>query len=185
MVSRVARNPISLPTGVELKEVQLDETNFVVVKGKKGELKCPVPPLVELHHGEKTVSFALVRDTREANALAGTLRALVSNMVKGVTDGFEIKLLLVGVGYRAKAQGKTLELALGFSHPVVLDVQEGLRTELKHGGNQEAAKRIGRLVAERALALNVTTVAFDRSGFQYHGRVKALAEAAREAGLQF
>ncbi|OGT65829.1 MAG: 50S ribosomal protein L6 [Gammaproteobacteria bacterium RIFCSPHIGHO2_12_FULL_45_9] len=129
MVSRVARNPISLPTGVELKEVQLDETNFVVVKGKKGELKCPVPPLVELHHGEKTVSFALVRDTREANALAGTLRALVSNMVKGVTDGFEIKLLLVGVGYRAKAQGKTLELALGFSHPVVLDVPEGLQAE--------------------------------------------------------
>ncbi|OGT65830.1 MAG: 50S ribosomal protein L18 [Gammaproteobacteria bacterium RIFCSPHIGHO2_12_FULL_45_9] len=64
-------------------------------------------------------------------------------------------------------------------------VESALRTELKHGGNQEAAKRIGRLVAERALALNVTTVAFDRSGFQYHGRVKALAEAAREAGLQF
>lgn len=60
-----------------------------------------------------------------------------------------------------------------------------LRTELKHGGNQEAAKRVGRLVAERALAANVTTVAFDRSGFQYHGRLKVLAEAAREAGLQF
>src|SRR3990167_9926405 len=129
MVSRVARNTISLTSGVELKEVIVDEMNFVVVKGKKGELQCRIHPLVALHHGDKTVSFALVRDTREANALAGTLRALVSNMVKGVTDGFEIKLLLVGVGYRAKAQGKTLELALGFSHPVVLDVPAGLTAE--------------------------------------------------------
>lgn len=129
MVSRVARNPISLPSGVELKEVSIDEKSFVVVKGKKGELRCALPAAVALHHDGKTVSFALVHDTREANALAGTLRALVSNMVKGVTDGFEVKLLLVGVGYRAKAQGQTLDLALGFSHPVVLDVPADLQAE--------------------------------------------------------
>ena len=99
------------------------------------------------------------------------MRANVANMVKGVKEGFSKKLTLVGVGYRAQAQGSKLNLSLGFSHP--------------NGAKKDAAALVGKRIAEKAKAAGVTEVAFDRAGFSYHGRVKALAEAAREGGLKF
>lgn len=113
-MSRVAKANVVVPAGVE---VALDGTS-IQVKGKGGTLSLVVNPLVSVVNKDGKLSFAPVDETREADALAGTFRQLVNNMVKGVTDGFEKKLTLVGVGYKAAAQGNKLNLNVGFSHPV-------------------------------------------------------------------
>lgn len=125
MVSRVAKHPISVPAGVEVK---LDG-QLVSVKGKLGALKQMIDAEVKVKYADNTFTFAPVNDLLESNALAGTSRALVNNMVKGVTQGFERKLVLVGVGYRAKAQGKVLNLAVGMSHPVNITMPEGIAVD--------------------------------------------------------
>lgn len=123
-MSRVAKQPIKIPDGVELQVA--DRT--VRVKGKNGELSFGLPPNVELDVKD---GVARVRSTgREKSlAMAGTVRAIVGNMVLGVTQGFERKLELVGVGYRARAQGKSLNLVLGYSHPIDYAVPEGVTVE--------------------------------------------------------
>jgi large subunit ribosomal protein L6 len=125
-MSRVAKNPIALPAGVE---VTLNG-QAVKVKGPKGEMNHTVHELVEMKNEDKVLSFA-PRDAGVpgADALAGTTRALVNNMVTGVSQGFEKKLTLVGVGYRAQAQGNKLNLSLGFSHPVEYQVPQGISIE--------------------------------------------------------
>ncbi|OGO90892.1 MAG: 50S ribosomal protein L6 [Coxiella sp. RIFCSPHIGHO2_12_FULL_42_15] len=125
MVSRVAKNPIEVPKGVDIKI----SDNRITVKGKNGELKQNLPRLIAMTHQDSKITVRPVDDEIKSNALAGTLRALVQNMVRGVTDGFERKLVLVGVGYRAKAQGKKLNLAVGFSHPVDLEMPEGITVD--------------------------------------------------------
>lgn len=121
-MSRVANNPVQVPAGVEVTLVD----QLVKIKGAKGELSFNVHPLVELTKEDSVLKFAPRNSDTDANALAGTTRALVNNMVKGVTQGFEKKLTLVGVGYRAQIQGNTLNLSLGFSHPVNYTVPEGI-----------------------------------------------------------
>lgn len=124
-MSRVAKKPLSLPKGVELTV----DGQTVAVKGPKGSLSMALHPEVELQHedGHWQVSN---RSARPSNvAIAGTVRALLGNMVTGVSTGFERKLQLVGVGYRAQAQGQTLNLTLGFSHPVAYPVPEGITIE--------------------------------------------------------
>lgn len=125
MGSRVAKNPIELPTGVEIKLAGQE----ITVKGKNGELKHAIHPKVNVVQAENALQFSMVKNSREANALAGTTRAVVKNMITGVTDGFSKKLVLVGVGYRAKAQGKTLNLTLGLSHPVNLEMPDSITVE--------------------------------------------------------
>lgn len=122
-MSRVAKNPVQLPSGVEV--TLSDQT--IKVKGSKGELSHAVHSSVELSQEDNVLKFAARTD--DANAMAGTTRALVNNMVTGVSQGFEKKLTLIGVGYRAQMQGKSLNLSLGFSHPVVYDVPEGITVE--------------------------------------------------------
>lgn len=122
-MSRVAKNPVQVPSGVEV--TLGDQT--IKIKGSKGELTHEVHPSVELSQEDNILKFAARTD--DANALAGTTRALVNNMVTGVSQGFEKKLTLIGVGYRAQAQGKSLNLSLGFSHPVVYEVPEGITVE--------------------------------------------------------
>jgi len=124
-MSRVANNPVQVPAGVE---VRIDG-QAVTVKGSKGEMGHDVHPAVEIKQEGKDLTFAPRNGGKEADALAGTTRALLNNMVLGVTRGFEKKLSLVGVGYRAQVQGKTLNLSLGFSHPVEYEIPEGVTIE--------------------------------------------------------
>lgn len=122
-MSRVAKAPVVLPAGVEVSYKDSELT----VKGSKGTLTQVIHPSVELSTEDNQISFKPADDS--AWPMTGTMRALVNNMVVGVTDGFVKKLELVGVGYRANAQGNKLDLTLGFSHPVVFDVPEGLTAE--------------------------------------------------------
>ena len=123
-MSRVANNPITVPKGVE---VTLG--SVISVKGPLGAMNQAPANDVTVALNDGVLTFAPVGASIQANAMAGTLRALVNNMVQGVTKGFEKKLLLVGVGYRAQAQGDALNLTLGFSHPVVHKMPPGIKVE--------------------------------------------------------
>lgn len=122
-MSRVANNPVSLPSGVEVK---ISGQN-VQVKGPKGSLSVDIHRTVSVSQEDNTLRFGA--QTKYDRAMAGTMRALVNNMVLGVSNGFERKLELRGVGYRAQSQGKILNLTLGFSHPVNFEVPEGVTIE--------------------------------------------------------
>jgi len=124
-MSRVANNPVQVPAGVEVNLNGQD----LAVKGAKGELKLNVHTAVEVTQDEGGLKFAVRAEGRKSRALAGTTRALVQNMVTGVTDGFERRLELQGVGYRAQAQGKKLTMQLGLSHPVVYQLPDGIEAE--------------------------------------------------------
>ena len=124
-MSRIAKEPIQLPKGVEYRQ----EGNVVTLKGGKGSLSMELNSEVELTEEDNVLQVAPRSGGRFATAIAGTMRALLANMATGVSQGFEKKLELVGVGYRAQAQGSKLNLTLGFSHPVVHDVPEGISVE--------------------------------------------------------
>ncbi len=124
-MSRIAKEPVELPKGVEFKQ----SGNVVTLKGGKGELSMELNTEVELKQEENLLIFAPRSGSRFATAVAGTMRAIVANMAQGVSEGFERKLELVGVGYRAQAQGKKLSLTLGFSHPVEYVVPDGISVE--------------------------------------------------------
>ncbi len=124
-MSRVAKSPVTIPAGVEIK---LKGQN-IAVKGGKGQLELNVHQNVEVSQEDNILTFAPRDGAKHSRALAGTTRALINNMVNGVTKGFEKKLQLVGVGYRAQAKGNTLSLSLGFSHPVNYALPEGVVAE--------------------------------------------------------
>lgn len=124
-MSRVANNPVVLPSGVEISLSGQD----IQVKGGKGSLKFTAHKAVEVKQEEGRILFAARDGAKQSRALAGTTRALVNNMVAGVHTGFERRLQLVGVGYRAQAQGNKLNLTLGFSHPVEYDLPDGITAE--------------------------------------------------------
>ncbi len=124
-MSRVAKNPIVVPKGAEVKLAN----GSISVKGPLGTLTQTLHESVKMIEEDGHFTFAAATETRQANAMSGTMRALVNNMVVGVTKGFEKKLNLVGVGYRAQAQGDKLNLTLGFSHPVVHQMPAGVKCE--------------------------------------------------------
>ena len=124
-MSRIANNPVQLPSGVEIKI----DGQHISVKGSKGAMEMDVHADVEVKQEDNVLTFAARGGSKQAKALSGTMRALVSNMVVGVSNGFERRLQLQGVGYRAQAQGKKLNLQLGFSHPVEYDLPEGITAE--------------------------------------------------------
>lgn len=124
-MSRVAKSPVSIPDGVTAKF----DGGVLTVKGKHGELSQAIHPKVTLALVDNVATFESADGKKEGWAFAGTMRALVNNMVKGVSDGFEKKLQLNGVGYRAKATGKVINLTLGFSHPVDHAVPDGITIE--------------------------------------------------------
>ncbi len=147
-MSRVAKAPINLPTGVEVSL----QGQTLTVKGKNGALNMDLHPQVEMQNDGKVVHLAPRNNSKSADALAGTFRALINNMVTGVSTGFVRKLDLVGVGYRAQAQGKVLNLTLGYSHPVAYAVPEGITVEtptqteiLVKGADKQ---RVGQVAAE-------------------------------------
>ena len=147
-MSRVAKNPVTVPAGVEVNI----GTDVFTVKGKNGMLSLPLTGAVKVELVDGQLNFAVTNDSKHAAAMFGTVRALVANMVKGVSEGFEKKLQLIGVGYRAQAQGKTLNLSLGFSHPVVYEMPEGVsvatpsQTEIVLTGADKQA--VGQAAAE-------------------------------------
>jgi len=124
-MSRVAKNPVKLPAGVEVK---LEGRNLAV-KGAKGSLSLVIHKTVEVTQESGELRFAAKGGEQQNQAMAGTTRALVNNMVIGVSQGFERRLQLVGVGYRAQAKGQVLNLALGYSHPIDYELPQGISAE--------------------------------------------------------
>jgi large subunit ribosomal protein L6 len=147
-MSRVAKSPVVIPQGVEVT-IQADK---ISVKGAGGTLSQAQNALVTVANDNGKLSFAPVSDSREANAMSGTMRQLVNNMVVGVSKGFEKKLTLIGVGYKAAAQGAKLNLAVGYSHPVNIDMPAGITvatpapTEIVIKGADR--QRVGQVAAE-------------------------------------
>ena len=147
-MSRVGKMPVVVPAGVDvsIKEDQIS------VKGAGGQLAIPANGLVKVSHNDGKLSFEPANESREANAMSGTVRQLVNNMVVGVSKGFERKLTLVGVGYKAAAQGTKLNLSVGYSHPVNKEMPEGITvatpipTEIVIKGADR--QRVGQVAAE-------------------------------------
>lgn len=147
-MSRIGKLPVAIPAGVQ---VSIDGGS-ISVQGAGGSLAMPVNALVTVKNESGSLSFAPANESREADALTGTMRQMVNNMVNGVSKGFEKKLVLVGVGYRAAAQGNKLNLSIGFSHPVNKDMPEGIKVEtpsqteiLIKGADRQ---RVGQIAAE-------------------------------------
>ena len=147
-MSRVGKMPITVPQGVDVS-ITADQ---ITVKGANGTLTRQANALVEVRKEGAVLSFAPANDGMEANAMSGTMRALVNNMVNGVSKGFEKKLTLVGVGFRAQAAGAKLNLSIGFSHPVVKDMPAGItvtcptQTEILIKGSDRQV--VGQIAAE-------------------------------------
>jgi len=140
-MSRVAKSPITVPKGVEVN-IQGSE---VSVKGPKGNLSVQLHPAVQLKQEEG--EYKIAWDSEKDIAMAGTFRALVNNMVTGVSEGFTKKLQLIGVGYRAQAEGGTLNMALGFSHPINF-VHDSILMESPEDGAAEAAEELSTIMVE-------------------------------------
>ena len=147
-MSRVGKMPVTVPSGVDVAI----NTQLISIKGAGGNLSIANNALVKVVHNADSLSFEPANESREANAMSGTLRQLVNNMVIGVTKGFEKKLNLVGVGYKAAAQGNKLNLAVGYSHPVNFDMPSGIKVEtpapteiIIKGADRQ---RVGQIAAE-------------------------------------
>lgn len=124
-MSRVGKNPVPVPSNVEVKMTSTE----ITVKGPLGTLQRNINPDVTIEHTGDQLLVKIANNSKQSNAMSGTMRALLANMVHGVTKGFEKKLLLVGVGYRAAAAGELLNLTLGFSHPVAHKMPAGIKVE--------------------------------------------------------
>ena len=147
-MSRVGKLPVAVPAGVNVS-IQGDQ---IRVQGAGGSLELALNTLVNVSSEAGRLGFAPANDSREADAMSGTMRQLVANMVQGVTKGFEKKLTLIGVGYKAQAQGNRLNLAVGYSHPVNKDMPAGISvatptpTEIVIKGADR--QRVGQVAAE-------------------------------------
>ena len=124
-MSRIGKKAVTVPAGVEVK---IDDTNFVTVKGPKGELSQQISPLIKIEEEGAQLTFTPVNESRKASEQHGLARTLVHNMVVGVTDGFEKKLEMIGVGYKAEKKGNMLVMQLGYSHPIEMVDPEGITT---------------------------------------------------------
>ena len=124
-MSRIAKNPVPVPAGVEITM----DGNLIKVAGSKNKMEFLIPATVSANHSDDIITVSWDETSSESTALAGTTRSLINNMIIGVTEGYTKTLILVGVGYRAKANGKKLELTLGFSHPVFYDLPDEVEVE--------------------------------------------------------
>ena len=177
-MSRVAKKPVNLPQGVTVTV----DAGSVTVKGAKGTLSLPLAEGVLVEQADKTINVKLAEGAAAQAAKAGSTRAHLANMVEGVTKGFERKLELVGVGYRAAVQGKSLNLTLGFSHPVVYPVPEGIeiatptQTEiLVKGINRQ---QVGQVAAE--IRAYRSPEPYKGKGVRYSGERIELKEAKKK-----
>lgn len=178
MVSRVSKNPVEVPQGVDVKH----QGAMLTIKGKGGELEQTIHPLVKVNFEDNLLKVEPTNNSQEANALAGTMRALLSNMVVGVTEGFQRKLELRGVGYRAKASGKVLDLTLGFSHPVKVEMPEGVVVETPTQTEVVLKSANRQLVSQ--IAANIRNIRppepYKGKGVRYAGEHIALKEGKKK-----
>ena len=127
-MSRIGNLPISVPEGVS---IQVSETNLVTVKGPKGELSQQVNPDIKIEMKENELVFSRPSESKQHKSMHGLYRSLVNNMIEGVSKAYEIKLELVGVGYRAESKGQLLELSLGYSHDIIIELPPEIKLEAK------------------------------------------------------
>lgn len=177
-MSRIAKNPVKVPQGVEVSV----DGQTICVKSNKGQLTHKLHPSVSAVVENGEVRFDVRDNSREANMQSGTARALVHNMVLGLEKGFEKKLMLVGVGFRAQAQGKKINLVLGYSHPVVFELPEGIvaetpsQTEIIVKGSDKCL--VGQVAANiRALR---APEPYKGKGIRYHDEVIHLKETKKK-----
>ena len=177
-MSRIAKEPVSIPANVE---VDLSASD-VSVKGPLGKLQRSINSDVTVEHKDDNLLVKVANDSRQASAMSGTMRSLLANMVQGVSQGYEKKLLLVGVGYRAKADKENLNLTLGFSHPVVYKLPDGIKaetpsqTEILIKGIDK--QKVGQVAAEvRAFR---KPEPYKGKGVRYAGEVIVMKEAKKK-----
>lgn len=124
-MSRIGKNPITVPSGVELSI----QGNVVTVKGPKGELTQEVDEKISLDYTDSVLTLSRPNDDKDIRAKHGLYRALINNMVVGVSEGYKVQLQMVGVGYRASAQGQQLSVSLGYSHPIIMELPKEVKLE--------------------------------------------------------
>lgn len=177
-LSRIAKNPIVVPPGINVTI----SGQTVSVKGPKGQMELNVPPDIAVVQEQDQILCSVRHDTVTSKAMSGTVRALIGNMVKGAGKGYEKKLELVGVGYRAQAQGKKLNLTLGFSHPVNYTVPEGItletpsQTEIIVKGVDK--QKVGQVAAE--IRAYRPPEPYKGKGVRYAGEAIILKEAKKK-----
>ena len=177
-MSRIAKYPVPMPKGVELTLA----SGQISIKGPLGTIARAADPNVEVKKDGEQIVFKALGNSNHANAMSGTMRALVANMVTGVTKGFERKLALVGVGFRAQAQGDKLNLTLGFSHPVVHQMPKGIKvatpvqTEIVITGVDK--QLVGQVAAE--VRAHRPPEPYKGKGVRYTGEVIILKETKKK-----
>jgi large subunit ribosomal protein L6 len=177
-MSRVARMPVVLPAGVDFNL----NGDMITVKGPMGTLSQRLNALATISKDGSTLTFGAANESREAGAMSGTFRALVANMVQGVSKGFERKLTLIGVGYKAQVQGPVLNLALGFSHPINHKMPEGVTcttptpTEIILKGADK--QRVGQTAAE--IRAYKPPEPYKGKGVRYHDETVAIKETKKK-----
>ena len=124
-MSRIGKNPITVPSGVELSI----QGNVVSVKGPKGELTQEVDEVISMEYADNVLTLSRPNDDKEVRSKHGLYRALIQNMIKGVSEGYKVQLQMVGVGFRAAAQGQQLNLSLGYSHPIIIELPKEVKLE--------------------------------------------------------
>ena len=124
-MSRIGKNPITVPSGVELSI----QGNVVTVKGPKGELTQEVNEVISMEYADNVLTFSRPNDDKEVRSKHGLYRALIQNMITGVSEGYKVQLQMVGVGFRAAAQGQQLSLSLGYSHPIIFELPKEVKLE--------------------------------------------------------
>jgi large subunit ribosomal protein L6 len=177
-MSRIAKYPVPLPKGVELTIA----SGNISIKGPLGSIAHPADPNVEVKKEGDQITFKALGNSNHAGAMSGTMRALIANMVAGVTKGFEKRLSLVGVGYRAAAQGDKLNLSLGFSHPVVHQMPKGIKvatptqTEIVISGIDK--QLVGQVAAE--VRAQRSPEPYKGKGVRYANEVVVLKETKKK-----
>jgi len=148
-MSRIGKKPIDIPNGVQ---VEIGKNNHVVVKGPKGQLEGDFSTELTIKVENNQIKIERPNDSAFNRAIHGTTRALIANMVKGVTEGFTVELEIVGIGYRASMKGKTLELQLGYSHPIIYEPPEGVQISVEGNNIVKVSgidkQKVGQVAAE-------------------------------------
>src|SRR5436305_703952 len=177
-MSRIGKNPVAIPSGVQ---VELSGETLTA-KGRLGALSVALTNEVTATVAYGQVSIAPKDESKRARAMWGTTRALVNNMITGVANG-PLRLSVIRSSRHIYAQ--IIDDAAGRTLAAASTLDAGVKPNVKTGGYREAATAVGKMIAERAKAAGVERVVFDRGAYMYHGRIKALADAAREGGLDF
>jgi len=177
-MSRVAKNPVAVPSGVQVALAGAK----LSIKGPKGNLEHDLHPLVKMTQEGNLLKFQRTNDSTLARAVSGTTRALVNNMVNGVAKGFEKRLTIIGVGYRVAVQGKKVNLTLGFSHPVVYDIPNGITIEAPDQTNLVVKGADKQLVGQVAAEIRAyrSPEPYKGKGVRYFNEVVVKKEAKKK-----